>query len=100
MVWAVFSGAILIGTAIGFTIQKIWIITKEKHHIILAGEWVTMASVMVIFWANYASGTIQSQSPDLYENVGFIATFVTIIAVFSGWFIGCALRVAITQKTQ
>ncbi len=100
MVWTVFSGAIVIGTVIGFVLQKIWIITKEKHHITLAGEWVTMISVMVLFWANYVSGTIQSQRPDFYANVGFIVAFVTIIAVFSGWFFGCALRVAITKKNQ
>ncbi len=100
MVWAVFCGAVAIGSIIGFAIQKIWIITKEKHHITLAGEWVTMLSVMVLFWANYVGGTIQSQNPNFYANVSFIATFVTIIAGFSGWFLGCALRVAITKKNQ
>ena len=66
---------------------------KQDNRVILAGEWVTMATVMVIFWANFVRGTIQALNPEIYLSSTFTIVFSVIVGTVAGSFLGRSLRI-------
>lgn len=93
LVWGMFCAGYIAGTALGYVLQRRWIILKEEGRITLAGEWVTLITMMTIFLANFVAGTLKAINPELYQSNGFIVVFVFLIACASGVFFGRAVRV-------
>ncbi len=93
LVWAVFGIACFVGAFIGFAKQQKWLITKEQGQLVLAGEWMTLTTMMIVFLANFVAGTLKAISPGLYQSDGFIFAFTAVIALASGIFLGRAWRI-------
>ena len=52
-VWFAFAIAYLVGAWIGFGFQKEIVLEKSGNKVVLAGEWVTLAVLMIVFWMNF-----------------------------------------------
>lgn len=88
MAWSVF-GTIYILSAIGFYIwQKRNLLERHKRHVVIRGEWVSLASFMLIFWANFVHGVLTIVSPATYQSFAFVALFSGLLGLVSGSFLG------------
>ena len=88
MAWSVF-GTIYILSAIGFYIwQKRNLLERHKRHVVIRGEWVSLASFMLIFWANFVHGVLTIVSPSTYQSIAFVALFSALLGLVSGSFLG------------
>lgn len=86
--WVVF-GLIYIISVFGFFMwQKRNILERHKRHMVLKGEWVSLASFMVIFWANFVQGVLTAVSPQTYQSLGFVVIFSAMLGLVSGSFLG------------
>lgn len=92
-VWFAFAIAYLVGAWIGFGFQKEIVLEKSGNKVVLAGEWVTLAVLMIVFWMNFFGGATKAISPDIYESSVFHMTFAAIAALAAGSFLGRAARV-------
>jgi ACR3 family arsenite efflux pump ArsB len=59
----------------------------------LAGEGLTLCVMMLMFWANFAGGVLQTVAPQIYGSSLFHVIFVAVLATASGSFAGRAVRV-------
>ncbi|MCA2014232.1 hypothetical protein LCM17_22265 [Cereibacter sphaeroides] len=83
----------LVGGAIGFTLQGRWILSREARHVVLRGEWLTLAVVMGLFWENFAAGMVAGMAPGVVSGLGFALVFGLGAGVLSGVLMGRAVRV-------
>ncbi|MCI5111672.1 MAG: hypothetical protein MRY75_14070 [Marivita sp.] len=88
-----FTLAYAAGTALGFRAQGKWTISSTRSHVSLRGEWMTMITVMGVFFLNFATGTINAMAPSLAATPLYAAAFGTLAGGLSGIFFGRALRV-------
>jgi len=93
VVWSMFAIGYFGGALFGYAKQRQWLIAKDNGRATVAGEWLTMATMMAIFCLNFVSGTIQAIVPEVYTSTGFIAVYVVLIALASGIFLGRGVRV-------
>lgn len=91
--WAFFGGY-LVAVMAGYTLQGRWIIARDARRVIVRGEWLTMATMLGIFGANFVNGMMQGRWPDLAASAGFCIGFGAVAGVMAGLFMGRALRVA------
>lgn len=88
IVWAAF-GLIYILSAVGFfNWQKRNLLERQKRHVVLKGEWVSLVSFMVIFWANFVQGVLTAVSPETYQSLEFVVIFAALLGLVSGSFLG------------
>ncbi|MEP1766391.1 MAG: hypothetical protein ABJJ53_07095 [Sulfitobacter sp.] len=92
-IWVVFLIAYAAGIWGGYLMQTRWTVARVGKKVQLSGENVTLAVMMVLFWANFAGGVVQAVEPALYVNLLFQGTFAGLIAFCGGSFAGRALRV-------
>jgi len=90
---AVFIAAYAIGASIGFHRQKELIEGFEGSRVALVGEWLTMATVMTIFFSNFVLGTLKAIQPSLVNSTIFQLGFLCIVGICSGLFLGRSLQV-------
>jgi len=93
LTWPAYGFAYLIGAAWGYRLQNKWLLGKEGRQILLSGEWFTFAVLMVVFWMNFASGTIKAVDQQLYGSPSFTVLSALIVGVCSGTFAGRAFKV-------
>jgi len=93
-VWAAYFLAYAIGAAAGAAMQKHWLLACGRTWIELKGEWVTLLTVMVIFWSNYLFGVLNAIRPDLAMQAKVQIEIFTPVGFFAGTLLGRALRVA------
>ena len=93
LVWPTFVITYVAGIFLGYRLQRRWLIGKSDANVTLAGEWFTMAVLMIIFWVNFANGTVQAVAPELVAAPVFLIAMVLLISVASGSFTGRALNV-------
>ncbi len=91
--WMVFVMAYLVGTRWGKRFQKGIILERSDGQVRLAGEWVTLTVLMVIFWMNFAGGVAHAISPETYHATWFHVVFAAVAATAAGSFFGRALQV-------
>lgn len=91
--WAVFAVAYAAGAAGGFKAQRAWLLGFNGRMVRLAGESLTLAVMMVVFWSNFVAGFMAAVAPQLYDTLVFQGLFVAILAVASGSFAGRAAQV-------
>ena len=92
-IWLVFGTGYGAGILLGHHLQGRWLLGREGNRIDLAGETVTLATMMGVFWANFVGGTFQAVAPDVYANPAFQGAFAALLALCAGIFAGRALRV-------
>lgn len=96
------------GFVIGFAVCIVWayayqgrrIEQKDAQRVTVQGEWVTMITVMTVFWANFAQGVLQSVAPDVLHSAPFIGLFATILGACAGCFIGRSVRIVTWPTLQ
>lgn len=93
LVWPTFTVAYIAGILLGYRLQPRWLLEKSGRTVTLAGEWVTMTVLMIIFWMNFAKGMVLAVAPDLYSSPVFLVAMVLLVSVASGTFTGRALNV-------
>ena len=91
--WSCFLLSYIVGTALGFLLQKRWILEKSGKTVTVSGEWLTLTAMMVLFWMNFAAGFTEAVKPDLYTNPLFSAFFALFVGWAGGSFLGRAFRV-------
>ncbi len=98
MVWGLFVLGYLAGGTGGFRFQKKIVLARQGVRVRLAGEWLTLATLMVIFWMNYGSGIIAAVAPATAGALGFQAVFAAVMGAAAGVILGRALRVFRTKQ--
>lgn len=76
------------------------ILQRTRSHILLAGEWVSLVSFMVVFWANFVQGFIVAVNPAIYEGAGFAIIFAGVLGSASGNFLGRPLRNLLAKENE
>ena len=84
-----------IGIALGYRAQGHWIIEKTPRRVSLRGEWITFATIMILFLGNFAVGILTAIAPVVASGAAFALTFGAIAGLVSGSLLGRTLRVAI-----
>ena len=92
-VWGVFALAYALGAVFGLRFQARRILKKAGRKVLLKGEALTLPSVMVLFWANFALGVLSAVAPDVLASLGFQAGFASVLAGVSGSFLGRAAAI-------
>lgn len=82
-----------LGGIAGHAAQRRWLIAKQGGKIRLAGEWLTMSAVLVIFCANFANGIVTALAPELVHDRLYLLAYAGLIGLFSGSFLGRAIFV-------
>ncbi|WP_299350735.1 hypothetical protein [uncultured Shimia sp.] len=101
--WAIFAVAYLLGGVLGFRYQSPRVYGKHDGQVRLAGEWLTFAVLMAVFWMNFAGGVAQAISPDVYASAAFTLTFTAIAGLAAGSFCGraiCTWRIEPNSKSM
>ncbi|MCP9483272.1 hypothetical protein NNA36_15005 [Shimia sp. CNT1-13L.2] len=91
-VWPCFMFGFLAGAYIAHGLQSRWLLGRNGTRLRVSGEWFTFAVLMVMFWANFAAGTLRAVAPAAYGSPEFLAPFTLVIAFASGSFLGRSIR--------
>jgi len=89
----------LAGAAAGWAMQPRWTVARDARRVDLRGEWVTMATIMALFWGNFALGLAEGIAPVSTAAPGLAVAFGLIAGAVSGTLAGRALRVALWPQT-
>lgn len=93
LIWLAFAVAYGAGTYGGYLVQRHWVLGREGHKVQLAGEYLTLTMMMLVFGANFVGGFLEAVTPQIYAGVLFQVIFASVVALSSGSFAGRALRV-------
>ncbi len=91
--WVAFLAGSIIGVTAGFMVQKGLIVARRKTHIRVAGEWMTLSALMILFCSNFIRGTAEAIAPSFASHPGFVFAIMLIVSTASGTFIGRSARV-------
>lgn len=92
-IWLLFAVCYVFGCWGGYQLQRRWVLGREGRVVHLAGESLTLCVMMLMFWANFAGGVLQTVAPQIYGSSLFYVIFVAVLASASGSFAGRAVRV-------
>jgi hypothetical protein len=92
LAWKAWSLAYLLGAGLGFLQQGAWIVERRGWRAHIKGEWLTLTTMMLLFWANFANGTIATLAPNLAASTLYLILFPALIGLASGSFLGRPLR--------
>ncbi|THD72920.1 hypothetical protein E7681_13425 [Thalassobius vesicularis] len=92
IVWPIWAIAILLGTALGHRLQTRWLISRDGPWLQLRGEWLTLATAMLIFWSNFAGGVMRVLAADALSGAPFQTGFALVLGLCAGTFLGRAIR--------
>lgn len=93
MAWGL---AYLCGAVLGYRLQVRWILWRQGLRARLQGEWLSLAVMMVLFWANFINGVLGAVAPALAETQSYTVMLALILGSASGSFLGRPLRVLTT----
>jgi hypothetical protein len=91
--WVGFLAGYALATLVGFRLQERWIINRQGNTVTLAGEWLTLITIMATFWANFLRGVLQAAAPVQLTEPSFVLPFTLVLGICSGLFLGRAARV-------
>lgn len=100
VVWTCFVMAYAIGATLGIKLQQNWSLARDGKRIKVAGEWVTMCTILIIFVASFANGFLLAVMPDIMVLPPVYLGITAIKAIVSGVFIGRAYAVWRFMKRQ
>jgi len=98
--WTGFGLGYILGIFVFYRWQENWLVGLEGRSVLVAGEWITLAILMVIFWANFVSETIKAISYGTYESALFGACFAAVLGFASGSFLGRSVRTMIFVRNS
>ncbi len=90
--WLAFALAYLAGGAIGWRAQGGIILSTESGRARLRGEWLTFATVMVMFWLRFVRAATEAVSPDTVNSPQFTYGFTVVAGIAAGIFLGRSIR--------
>lgn len=90
--WKVWGLAYLVGAGLGFLQQGAWIVERRGWRAHVEGEWLTLCTMMLLFWANFANGAIPALAPDFANSTLYLILFPALLGLASGSFLGRPLR--------
>jgi hypothetical protein len=79
-------------------LQKRWTLSRTSTHAEVLGEWLTLMAMMTLFIANFILGVLNATAPELAQSRAFSIPFSTVIALFSGQFLGRAITTLLIVK--
>lgn len=91
LVWSVFVGFYIVGALAGLRWQAKWTLGKEGGRVQVAGEWLTMITILVVFLTSFLNGLFVAIAPDLVAVPAVYLGLTLIKGTISGIFIGRAL---------
>ena len=100
LAWSGSMAGFLVGCLSGYRLQRRWLIEKNHNRLTLAGEWITLLTVMIVFWANFAKGVLAVAAPGLLFDPFFLVFFTFIVGWASGSFLGRSLRVVFSPQLR
>ncbi len=83
----------LAGISGGFWVQGRWIIARRGLRAEVAGEWLSLTVMMLLFWANFANGALAAVAPELTAGMAYQILFPGLLGLASGSFLGRPLRI-------
>lgn len=95
--WTAFALALGAGALAGDRYQGGVLLSRGRRTVRVRGEWMTMATVMAIFWTSYALGVASALTPELVATLPIALGSAALSGVVSGLFAGRALRVLRTR---
>lgn len=98
--WAAFAISYFCATLYFYHRQGQWLIAKSGRKITLAGEWVTMTAVMVVFWSNFVKGTAEALAPQMVVQTGFCVVFSVIVGLAAGSFLGRSVKILMATDSS
>ncbi|CUH87593.1 hypothetical protein PH5382_01522 [Phaeobacter sp. CECT 5382] len=93
MAFGAWGLAYICGAGLGFRIQARWIIARRGLRAEVAGEWLSLAVMMLLFWANFANGVTVAVAPDLVASSAYQILFPALLGLASGSFLGRPVRI-------
>jgi len=96
--WSGSIAGFLVGSLNGYRLQEKWLLEKNHLRLTLAGEWITLLTVMIVFWANFAKGVLNVVAPGVLFDPYFIVIFTFVVGWASGIFLGRSLRVVFSPQ--
>lgn len=99
LAYAAHAAAYALGLLAGFRLQGRWLLEKRGQSVRLAGEWLTLAIILVLFAANFANGATAAVSPAAHATMLFVAGFAVLTGLAAGMLAGRALRTALEPQT-
>ena len=99
VIWVVFGLAYIVGGSAGFQFQRGIVSQKAYATVTLAGEWVTLLVLMIVFWMNFLGGVMRVIAPDIFASAGFHQVFAAVAGLAAGSFLGRAIRVFVTKAS-
>lgn len=98
--FSVWGLAYFCGVGFGFHIQARWIIARQGLRAEVAGEWLSLAVMMLLFWANFANGILAAVAPELTSSSSYRILFPALLGLASGIFLGRPLRILLWPRTE
>lgn len=95
LVWGL---AYVCGALIGFTLQGRWILWRRGLRAKVAGEWLSLAVMMLLFWANFANGLLDALAPEVTALATYGIGFPALLGLASGTFLGRPLRIVLWRN--
>ncbi len=92
-VWSAYALAYMGGLTIGYRLQARWIIAKQSPFVEVDAEWLTLITMMMIFWLSFAVGITRAVAPDLLTNIAVEVALAGVLSFAGGSFAGRALRI-------
>jgi len=92
-IWAVFAFFAALGVRTGMALQKRWLIARDGNRVELAGEPMTLMSMMSVFAGNFVVGLVSEVAPEVLSMALFQFGFAALLSIVSGVFCGRALWV-------
>jgi len=93
LAWLCFGAGYLAAAIGAYRIQSRWILNRTGNRLTLAGEWLSMITFMIIFWANFVRGTLMAVNPEIYDSWLFSIVFPIVVGCVAGTFLGRSIRV-------
>ncbi|MFT6658864.1 hypothetical protein [Maritalea sp.] len=93
LVWATFVVFYVLGASIGFRLQSNWTLARDGNKVHVAGEWVTMFTIILVFLVSFLNGLFLAILPELVAMPAVYLGLTIAKAVISGIFIGRAAYV-------
>jgi hypothetical protein len=84
----------LVGCYAGYRWQQT--LTMERvgrFKVTIKGEWITLITLMIIFFSNFIDGAVIAINPEIKELTTYTLIFSAIIGLCKGSFVGRALQI-------
>lgn len=93
LIWSAFFFVYALGALLGARLQHSWTLGREGNRVHVAGEWVTMLTIVTVFVASFLNGMFVAIMPELIALPIVYLGLTVIKASVAGVFIGRAVYV-------